>query len=85
MENPQTQKVSDLIGNYLDNLKSTPYPRVDNLDILEGIDHVSNNLAEGIELVQTTLNQNGVAENLKAPSPRLSSSDDIYLRRFRSH
>ena len=44
------KKISDLIGNYLNDFKATPYPRVDKFDIVKGIDHVTNNLVECIEL-----------------------------------
>ena len=49
-ENPQADIISDLIGNYLNDFKATPYPRVDKFDIVKGIDHVTNNLVECIEL-----------------------------------
>ena len=50
-KNRQAEKISDLIGNYLNDVKATSYPWVDNSDLVEGIDRITNNLSEYIELV----------------------------------
>ena len=51
IENPKVAKASDLIENYVENylgnLNATPYPRVDNSNLVDGIDRVIDKLAVG--------------------------------------
>ena len=50
-------QLSELIGKYLDDLKSIPTRRINNSDLTKGIDRVSKNIVECIELAQATLPQ----------------------------
>lgn len=63
-DNFHEPQLFDVIGKYLNDLKSIPIRRIDNFDLTEGVDRISKNIAECIELAQATLSQQ---ENKKNP------------------
>jgi len=48
-------QLSDLIRNYAKELKSIKRLRIDNTELLDGVDHVSRNFARCIELAKSAL------------------------------
>ena len=79
-EESQGEENFDLIKRYWTDPEAMPHPRVDNSDLLDGIDHVSAELAECINLAQTTLDEYGVPYFKNRPVTRSHNpqSDDIF-------
>ena len=48
-------QLSDLIGNYVKDIKSIKRPRIINVELLDGVDHVSHNIVGCIELAEFAL------------------------------
>ena len=59
-EDPQEEKNFDQIKRYWADPESTVQTRVDNSDLLDGIDRMTNKLAECVNLAQSSLDKHGV-------------------------
>ena len=58
-----------IIRNYLNELKSIPHPRISNDDLINGVDHISCNISECINLAETALWQHDNKAHQEGPSP----------------
>jgi len=75
-----------VIENYLKDLMAIPRQKIDNSDLLNGIDRVTEKLAECINLAQTTLDNYGipyVKKNFTTTRSHNPQSDDIFVHLYR--
>ena len=77
----QSETLSTLIGKYIQELKSIPLPRIDNIDLINGVDRVSHSIAECIELAKSALQHHktdDIHQKSEELSPRLDRPGDIF-------
>ena len=82
-----TYKISDLLGNYIQDLKTIKRPRVSNSEQPDGVDRVSRNIEGRINLAESTLHRHHVKvpQPLEQSSPWLDRTGDIFLGTDRVH
>ena len=77
----QSETLSTLIGKYIQELKSNPRPRIDNIDLINGVDHISHSIAVCIELAKSALQhhkRDDIHRKSEELSPRLDRRGDIF-------
>jgi len=80
-------KISDLLGNYIQDLKTIKCPRISNTELLDGVDRVSCNIEGCINLAESTLQKHGVKvpKVYERHSPRLDRTGNIFSGTDRVH
>jgi hypothetical protein len=68
------------IENYLKDLMAIPRPRVDNSDLLDGIDYVSHNIIDCINLAESSLRKKKSRTKPEKISHRPDRTSDIFSR-----
>ena len=69
---------TNTIENYLKDLMTIPHPRVDNSDLLDGIDHVCNSITDCINLDESALCRKKLNINHEKISPQVERTGDIF-------
>ena len=67
-----------MIENYLKDLMAIPRPRVDNFDLLDGIDRVSHSISDCINLTETSLRKRKSSIKCEKFSPESERTSDIF-------
>jgi hypothetical protein len=67
------------IENYLKDLMAIPRPQVDNSELLDGIDRVSDSITDCINLVESALRKKKSRINQEKTSPQIECTGDIFL------
>ena len=67
-----------MIEKYLKDLMAIPRQKMDNSDLLNGIDRVSRNISDCINLAESTLRKRKIHIEPEKPSPRSDRSGDIF-------
>ena len=66
------------IENYLKDLMAIPRPRVDNSELLDGIDSVANNLSDCINLAESTLRKKKLGIKHKEATSQSQRTGDVF-------
>ena len=67
-----------MVENYLKDLMAIPRQKVDNSDLLDGVDRVSHNIVDCIDLAESSLCKKKIRAEPEKPSPRSDRSGDIF-------
>jgi len=75
--NPENLQFSETLGKYLTHLKSIKRPKIDNSELLDGVDRVSRSIKGCIKLAESALGSSTSRQNPKALNPPKEWSGDI--------
>ena len=74
---PENLQFSETLRKYLTYLKSIKHPKIDNSELLDGVDRVSRSIEGCIKLAESTLGSSKVHQNPEALNPPQEGSGDI--------
>jgi hypothetical protein len=74
---PENLQFSETLGKYLTYLKSIKRPKIDNSELLDGVDRVSRSREGCIKLAESTLDSSKTQQNPEALKPPQERSGDI--------
>ena len=74
---PENLQFPETLGKYLTYLKSIKHPKIDNSELLDGIDRVSRSIEGCIKLAESALGSSKTQQNPEALNPPQERSGDI--------
>ena len=69
---------SETFGKYMAYLKSIKRPKIVNLELLDGVDRVSQSIEECIKLAESALGSSKTQQNPETSSPPQERSGDMF-------